>query len=875
MSVFNAGNAENLIKKLANLSINDEAINKDTSISAIRQELQMFVQASDNNASKADTVSITNQSKNLESKLSQYEKQIEELESQMAQKDKEVAEESERIENLALSAKSKSKQLEKEQKNDVSYIVNDVMTSFRRGRIDKDQVSGEIRKRVKDAKNTSLAGEIEIILSTLDNKKTELDSMINNITSLMEQRSALQAKYVSTNSAMNILTKSLSQIGTISSSYTNSDTDSAIPVYSLKKVDVVTDVAQDYSVSNEDCPVNEVKNQTSTLDAIKDKYAQYLTNTKTAGVDTYSSANKATQDLTALMNNQEFLDDMSNSGLTAYDVKKFFSDYFSSANVILDKNTGAISIPYGHDATSKDTYTKLLNFIGAFQTGNANKESSIYYDPTNVESVAQNTIKNDENGNPYNAQLQTLANNYKDILKTFDDNGFTFKESMYALFNPDTGIFKDNGAIEYIIDGNGKPQFIINNAADLETGKFLEEFAQTTKDIWGETPIGYEEAMNGQANRTGEEEAPVKDEVANNTEVNRTDPLSFRTSDSQEYIFAIDRNNDGKFSGPNDFVGASETSTWLDDLKSIDANNDGILTGEELSQLKLLGVEFEDNAQTSETSQTTNLNYTLQSAASMGITEINLNEISEDEVNNDTGKVDVNNAAIFNDKFSFTMNGEEMEATRKDETDSYMQKVYGAAQNKNLEVGFTQDQIDGYVDDSLDEFSAKNSSFEQFMKDSAAVLNVDQIAGDVDESYNQSLTRIEDNTNAQIIQAGNEAQASSSAINWSTLQSEIRSIANQKGVSIDMEQAHGFYVQNGSLSAEDIVNKCIELEDDLKGPDSDSAKLQDEAWNTVLEGYKEGVSITLNEAQELLESGKSQSQIIKQFKDELEEQQRQ
>ena len=107
MSVFNAGNAENLIKKLANLSINDEAINKDTSISAIRQELQMFVQASDNNASKADTVSITNQSKNLESKLSQYEKQIEELESQMAQKDKEVAEESERLENLALSAKSK------------------------------------------------------------------------------------------------------------------------------------------------------------------------------------------------------------------------------------------------------------------------------------------------------------------------------------------------------------------------------------------------------------------------------------------------------------------------------------------------------------------------------------------------------------------------------------------------------------------------------------------------------------------------------------------------------------------------------------------------------------------------------------------------
>lgn len=869
MSVFSTGNAENLIKKLANLSVNDSNIDKDTSIASIRRELQMFVTTSDNNATSTDKVSISNQSKTLQDKLTSYETQIEELETQMGQKDKEIAEESENIQNLALSAQSKSKQLEKQQKNDVSFIVSDVMTSFRRGRIDKDQVSGEIRKRIKDAKNTSLAGEINLILSTLDNKQTELDSMIQNITSLTEQRSTLQAKYVSTNSAMTILTKSISQIGTTSSSYTNSDTDSAIPVYSLKKVDVVTDVAEKYSVSNENAGVNNVTNQTSNLDAIKEKYAQYLTNTKTDGVDLNSSANKATQDLTTLINNEDFLNDMSNAGLTAYEVKNFFGEYFSNANVKLDKETGAFSVPYGHDATSKDTYNKLLQFVGTFPATNANKGASIYYDPTNVESVASNSIQNDENGNPINPQLQTLANNYDEIMKEFDSNGFSFKESMYALFNPDTGIFKDNGAIQYIIGDDGKPQFIVNNAADLETAKFLENFVNKVNDIWGETPVGYDEAMSSQTNRTGTEEV-VDKTVAENTEVKRTDPLSFRAADNKEYIFALDRDNNGKFSGPSDFVGGSNAS-WLDDLKSLDANDDGKLTGEELEQLKLLGVEFEDNAVVDETSTKTNLNYTIQSASSLGISEVDLQAISEEQVNSNTGKVDVNNSAIYNDKFSFTMNGQTVEATRKDETTAYMDKVYGASYNKNMEVGFTADQVNNIVDESIDGFAAKNDSYEQFMKDSATVLNVGQIAGDADQSYRQTLNRIEDNTNAQVIQAGNQAQASSSANNWSTMQSEIRSVANKKGVSIDMEQAHGFYVQDGNLTAEKIVDKCAELQENLKGDEGDASKLQDEAWNTVMAGYKEGISITLDEAQELLEQGKSQSQIIKQFKKEMEE----
>ena len=874
MSVFNAGNAENLIKKLANLNIS-ETTAEASNIASIKKDLQMFVQASDNNATSADTVSLSNQSKTLQAKLDQYEKEIKLLEEQMAKKDEEIKEESEKIQNLSLSAQSKSKQLEKQQKNDVANIVQDVMGSFKRGRIEKDEVSGEIRKRVKDAKNTSLAGEIDLILTTLDNKKTELDGLVKNITSLTEQRSALQAKFVATNSAMNILTKSVSQIGAVQSSYTNSDNDASNPIYSLKKVDVVTDIAEKFSVSNENNAQNNVKNKTtSNLDTIKDKYKDFLSNTKTSGVDLNSSKNKATQDLASLMNNEEFINDLKNSGLTAYEVKNFFSEHFSNANVRLDKNTGAFSVPYGHDKASKDAYAKLTTLVGTFPATNAGLGSSIYYDATNVEKFAQNSIGNDANGNPINAQLQTLANNYNEIMNTLDKNGFTFKESMFALFNKDTGVFKDNGVISYVIDENGKPTYKIENAADLETAKFLENFVDKTNGTWGETPKGYAEAVNNHTNRTGteyKEQTEVKKEVAQNTTVKRTDPLSFRAGDNKEYIFALDRNKDGKFSGPSDFVGGTNSKTWLEDLKSLDSNNDDRLSNEELNQLRLLGVEFEDGAKTTETSQTTNLNYGLHSASNLGITEIDLSAISQDNVNSNTGKVDINNSAIYNDKFSFTMNGETVEATRKDETSEYMNKVYGTVNGKNFEVGITSSDVENFVDDSLKEFKQQNSSFDSFMQDAATVLNVDKVSADTQEAHKQTMNRITDNTNAQIIQAGNKAQASTNAVNWSTLQSEIRTIANNRDVSIDMEQAHGFYVQNGGLTAEQIVDKCLELANDIKEPDGEKGKLQDAAWETIMAGYKEGVSISLDEAQELLSSGKSKNEIIEQFKKQRDE----
>ena len=82
MSVFNAGNAENLIKKLTQLCVN-ETNAENSSIASIKNELQMFVKSADNDATASDTVAISNQSKTLETKLTQYEKEIETLEEQM------------------------------------------------------------------------------------------------------------------------------------------------------------------------------------------------------------------------------------------------------------------------------------------------------------------------------------------------------------------------------------------------------------------------------------------------------------------------------------------------------------------------------------------------------------------------------------------------------------------------------------------------------------------------------------------------------------------------------------------------------------------------------------------------------------------------
>ncbi len=71
------------------------------------------------------------------------------------------------------------------------------------------------------------------------------------------------------------------------------------------------------------------------------------------------------------------------------------------------------------------------------------------------------------------------------------------------------------------------------------------------------------------------------------------DPLRV-TIDGNQYMFVQDKNGDGKFGGPSELLGFSDTkATLFQEMKSLDKNGDGYVSAEELASanIKLLKVE--------------------------------------------------------------------------------------------------------------------------------------------------------------------------------------------------------------------------------------------------------------------------------------------
>lgn len=67
--------------------------------------------------------------------------------------------------------------------------------------------------------------------------------------------------------------------------------------------------------------------------------------------------------------------------------------------------------------------------------------------------------------------------------------------------------------------------------------------------------------------------------------LNKLDPIGYKDKDGNSFDFVIDRNNDGVFNGPSEFLGALDN--W-DEMEKLDKDGNGIVEGSELSGLKLL-----------------------------------------------------------------------------------------------------------------------------------------------------------------------------------------------------------------------------------------------------------------------------------------------
>lgn len=96
----------------------------------------------------------------------------------------------------------------------------------------------------------------------------------------------------------------------------------------------------------------------------------------------------------------------------------------------------------------------------------------------------------------------------------------------------------------------------------------------------GDIP-GDEEKTGGKIPSDGDKDGD-KDFLEKMKEI---DPIGYTSNDGSKFDFVIDRNNDGIFNGPEEFLGAM--SNWSE-MEALDKDGNGIVEGSELAGLKLL-----------------------------------------------------------------------------------------------------------------------------------------------------------------------------------------------------------------------------------------------------------------------------------------------
>ncbi len=831
------------LKSLQNTVMNDswlEGMYSTTKANQKNELKKIFAVVADNDLSASEKSSLESKAESINEKIERIEAKMAVLAENLQSNSEELEKQAKAIEEMVFSVESKSTKLEEDQKKVVSNAIDDVFYLYKKGNIGKDAISGEIQKRVRNnVQKLSGKAEIEKILSKMNSKQSELSSLSDGAAKLLEQKNLLDSQYATTKTTYDLLSSNLSKIGNTNSSYSNNDLDSKIPVFSFEKTDIVADIFENPSYNVASGPnTNYIEGSTqgqgtNGLSQVVEKYG-------ITGNENFSQLKSHVD--------SGLLEDLGNLGLSQNELAEFFGTNYSNADIQYSSG-GSFSIPNGMTSDTRDIYGKITNFINSSQKGKFQGELNTW------DKEKGNTISS-------NKQIASLADNFDAVYNklTKEEPKFTFKEVMYVLFDKDKGLFKDSGINYDYKDQEGGKNFTISPAGDKKTSDLYEKINNTIKNDFG---VGGNEkgnnsnTDNGINNGSNGSNTGSNENTTDNVVINRTDPLSFK-KDGIEYTFVIDRDNNSKFDGTSEFVGADSSKTWLDDLKSLDANNDGVLSKDELENLKLMGTSIQDNTEFTSNYNTNNIGYTMSSAASMGIEEINLNGL-EDKVNQDSGKTDINNSELFNDSFSFKIDGQEYSATRKDDTSEYMNTIYQDAQGKSFSLGSTEEEVENKLKENYNTNSKYGGiNMGAFTSNLNVVKGVAQTTETTRGTYEKAMDRIEENEKSEIRKAANKAAAETQGTAWSSIQSEIISISSQEGIVVDMEQAKGYYVLDGSLSAKDIVDKCkeqMQKDNDLQS----QQKISKESWKAIMLCAQNGFEVSSDEIMDMLKSGEAKT----------------
>lgn len=876
MAKVNNSGMSDLLKKIGNQSWWKDLYGSQRSEQQGKLK-QLFKTVEDNTVTSAEKKKLDSEQEKIEDKLERLEAKMAVLEEQLAANQDKVDQASKEIMTLVQQATNATKKEAEYQEDQIEKIVESLLNDLkhnpnsRAAQAGPDGFAGVLASAMAQrGLGDKVFAEIQLDFETkINSKKSEISALVSKIDGWMNQRRILSSQHGATKSAYDLLSGSVAKIGATETAYTNSDFNNNVPVYSPQKAGLVAKYAEDPTINVAAGPNKHYEEgaqapNIQSVDDLNKKYEGLFGTKSTANVDPYSANNQAVKNLGAALD-KGLINDLASLGLSGGQVQQFLADNFGGAKISVAKGAnGAITkfnVPYGHGAEAQKIFTKLTTQLKGY--------NEIY------EGKKNNWDPNEGNTIDSNNQIASLANNYEKIIK---DMGcvLTFKEAMYALFDPEKGIFKDTG-FEYNLDEQtGTPNYKVAFAGDKETAEMYKNVAKMIYDTWGVKP-----------NRgAGFELYDDEYDPGEGSEPNRTDPLSFSLGgdSNNKYSFVIDRENDGAFSGSQDFVGGTQDKSWLEDLKSFDTNNDGKLTGDELKNLKVLGTRYtmgdgekdDKNEYVPDKNpvdhdgfnreSTSNVYYTLQSAASLGITEIDLTQ--DMKVNDSTGKFDINGSEKFNDSFTFMLGDDEVTAKRTDDLPEFMQAVYSAAYGKNFSIGFNEADADEVIKKSYAVYDAFENKYSDLFTKLNALKNIDGVKAGADAEMN----KIKDATNNYVTIKYNQGIQKAKSVknengNWNSDKFSIQVEIEKAGYQYNEEIAEGIYIiKNGSST--ETIETYIEQAKGLKEAE-DTIRKSDQILEVMQLLMNENLVASPARIEALLDEGKSPNEIIEILKEEL------
>ncbi|MBQ2870707.1 hypothetical protein IJE86_03280 [bacterium] len=232
-------------------------------------------------------------------------------------------------------------------------------------------------------------------------------------------------------------------------------------------------------------------------------------------------------------------------------------------------------------------------------------------------------------------------------------SGMDVNQAGYAIGH----IFRGAG-IGYAAEEGAEKGKIVVPAGHDATKDIFRELENQYKTLWGgEFERG---SMNDKGNKGG------------------ADPFSWRDGDTT-YTFTVDRDGDGKFDGPEEFLGANG---GVDEIKAADTDGDGQLTAAEMDEA---GIFIMENDQ----ALTGGGTYGFNGADVMGIDFLDINsfrdiaDIHSENLNGNTRKAE----------FDISINGETVLGKQTENQEAYNDMFYGHTYGEAISFGLDPEEV--------------------------------------------------------------------------------------------------------------------------------------------------------------------------------------